>query len=137
MRSNYSKSSIDAKNHRNTYNNFQFCTHITKHLTQIIKHRTHIISYMYIVLNTRSKNYIYTHIRVKGRDLTQSYDKSPYTYRKLQKSRVPTQQRNLKFDYKTTADRLRKVSWSDYSHPTVVVKQVYGIHTFPLTAKVV
>ena len=35
----------------------------------------------------------------------------------------------------TIAERLRMVSWSNDSHPTCVVKLVYGIPTFPLTAK--
>ena len=39
------------------------------------------------------------------------------------------------FDYTTIADRLRTVSWSNNSHPTGVVKPVYGYPTFPLTTK--
>ena len=34
-------------------------------------------------------------------------------------------------------DRLRTVSWSNDGHPNGVVKQVYGIPSFPLTAKAV
>ena len=41
------------------------------------------------------------------------------------------------FDYTTVVDRLRKVSWSNNSHPTGVVKPVYGYPTFPLTTKAV
>ena len=41
------------------------------------------------------------------------------------------------FDYITIADRLRTVSWGVDSHPTGVVEPVYGIPTFPLTAKAV
>ena len=41
------------------------------------------------------------------------------------------------FDYTTIADRLRMVSWSNNSYQTDVVKPVYGIQTFPLTAKAV
>ena len=41
------------------------------------------------------------------------------------------------FDYTTIADRLRTVSWSNNSHPTGVVKPVYGYQTFPLTTKAV
>ena len=41
------------------------------------------------------------------------------------------------FDYTTIADRLRTVSWGNDSHPAGVVKPVYGIPTFPLTAKAV
>ena len=33
------------------------------------------------------------------------------------------------------ADRLGMVSWRNDSHPTDVVKPVYGIPTFPLTTK--
>ena len=35
------------------------------------------------------------------------------------------------------ADWLRTVSWDNDSHPTVVAKPVYGISTFPFTAKAV
>ena len=31
-----------------------------------------------------------------------------------------------KFDYRSVADRLRTVSWSNYGHPTGVVNLVYG-----------
>ena len=64
-------------------------------------------------------------IREKGRDLTQSYDKSPYTNRNIIMAKW---QHNAtkKFDYTAVADRLRTVSWSNYSHPTGVVNLVYG-----------
>ena len=39
------------------------------------------------------------------------------------------------FDYTTTADRLRTVSWGNDSNLTGVVKPVYGIPTFPRTTK--
>ena len=38
-----------------------------------------------------------------------------------------------KFDYTAVADRLRTVSWSNYSHPTGVVNLVYGPN-LPVTA---
>ena len=47
---------------------------------------------------------------------------------------MTTQKRHQNFDYTTIADRLSTVSWSNNSHPAVVVKPVYGIPTFPLTA---
>ena len=50
---------------------------------------------------------------------------------------MTTQTRNKNFDYTTIADRLRTVSWSNDSYQTGAVKPVYGIPTFPLTAKVV
>ena len=41
------------------------------------------------------------------------------------------------FDYTTIVDRLRTVSWGIESHQTGVVKPVYGIPNFPVTAKAV
>ena len=75
--------------------------------------------------------------REKGRDLTQSYDKSPYTDRKIQKATWQHKNDTKNFDYTTIADRLRTVSWDNDRHPTGVVKPVYGIPTLPLTAKAV
>ena len=75
--------------------------------------------------------------REKGRDLTQSYDKSPYTNGQFEKRKVTTTTKNAtkNVDYTGIADRLRKVSWSNVSQPTGVVQPVYGITTFPLSAK--
>ena len=52
------------------------------------------------------------------RDLTQAYDKSPFTNRKqiIPKSKVTAQKRYHNFDDTTIADRLRTVSWSNDSH---------------------
>ena len=52
----------------------------------------------------------------KGRDLTQSYDKSPNTQRKKQKATQQHKNATKNLDYTTIADRLRLVSWSDDSH---------------------
>ena len=41
------------------------------------------------------------------------------------------------FDYKTIADRLRTVSWSNNSQQTGVEKPVHKRTTFPLTATAV
>ena len=71
------------------------------------------------------------YLRVKGRDLTQS---AP-TPTEKSKKQCDNTKRNQIFDYTTIADQLREVSWSNDSHLTVVVKPVYGIQTFPLTAK--
>ena len=71
----------------------------------------------------------------KGRNLTHSYDKSPYTDRKIQKARWKHKNATKNFDYTTIADRLRTVSWDNDSHQTGVIKPAYGIPTFPLTAK--
>ena len=52
--------------------------------------------------------------REKGRNLTQSYDKSPYTDRKKsKKQRDNTKKRHQNFDYTTIADRLRTVFIND------------------------
>ena len=42
----------------------------------------------------------------KGRDLTQSYDKSPYFHRKVQKAVTTQNKTKQNFDYTTIADRL-------------------------------
>ena len=60
--------------------------------------------------------------------------KAPKATEKIQKQRDNTKTPPKKFDYTTIADRLRTVSWGNDSHPTGVVKPVYGIPTFPLTA---
>ena len=59
--------------------------------------------------------------REKGRDLTQSYDKAhtPTEMSKGQSDNINNATK--KFDYTAVADRLRTVSWSNYSHPTGVV----------------
>ena len=58
--------------------------------------------------------------REKERNLSQSYHKSPYTNRKLN-NLLTTQKRHKKnFHYTTIVDRLRAVSWSNNSHPTVM-----------------
>ena len=68
--------------------------------------------------------------------MTPSYDKSPYTHRKIQKAKW--QRKNAtSFNYTTIADRLMAVSWSNDSHLTGVVEPVCEHPTFPLTAKVV
>ena len=69
-------------------------------------------------------------LREKERDLTQSYDKSPYTDRKIQKATWQDKNATKNFDYTTIADRLRTVSWGNDSHPTGVFKPVYGIPSF-------
>ena len=60
----------------------------------------------------------------KGRNLTQSYDKSPCTHRKLYKTKWQHKNTTKNFDYTAIADRLRTVSWGNDSHPTGVVKPV-------------
>ena len=66
------------------------------------------------------------------RDLTQSYDKRPYTHRKIQKATWQHKNATKNFDYTTIADRLRNISY-----PTGVVKPVYERSTFPVTTTAV
>ena len=70
----------------------------------------------------------------KGRDLTQSYDKIPYTHRKIQKAMWQLKKATKNFDYTMSAYQLRTVSWSNDSHQTGVVKPVNAIPTYQLTA---
>ena len=74
--------------------------------------------------------------REEERDLTQSYlkKKKPLRRQKTPKSKITTKNDTKIFDSTMIKDRLKTVSWSNDSHPTGVVKPVYGI---PLTAKAV
>ena len=74
--------------------------------------------------------------REKGRDLTQSYNKSPYTNNMSLGLSDNTNNSTKRFHYTAVADRLRAVSWSNYGNPTGVVNLVYG-PTFPLPATAV
>ena len=78
-----------------------------------------------------------TKVYKKGRDLTQPYDKSPYTSRKFKKKLGENTKRHQNFDNTMIANRLRTVSLSIECHQTGVDNPVYGISTFPLTAKAV
>ena len=89
------------------------------------------------VITQRLQNDLGRSVGEKGRDLTQSCDKNPYTHRTIQKATWQHKNATKNFDYTTIADRLRTVSWSNSSHPTGVVKPVYERSTFPLTATAV
>ena len=54
----------------------------------------------------------------KERDLTQSYNKSPYTNRKFRKAKWQHKNASQNFDFTTIADQLRTVSWSNRSYNT-------------------
>ena len=76
----------------------------------------------------------YTDWEKNGRDLTQSYDKSPYNNRNVKganwQHKTPPKR---KFDYIAIADRLRTVSLSNYIRPAGVVNK-YTDPTFHLPA---
>ena len=75
--------------------------------------------------------------REKGKDLTQSYDKSPHTTKKIQKAKWQHKNANKNFNYTTITERLMTVSWSNDSQPADVVTSVSGIPTFQFTTKAV
>ena len=60
-----------------------------------------------------------------------------FIYLPTEKSKKQRKTATKNFDDTTIADRLRMVSWVNNSHPTGVVKPVYGIPTLPLTTKAV
>ena len=59
-------------------------------------------------------------------DLTQSYDKSPYTDKQIQNATWQNKNATKNFDYTTIADRLRTVSLGKDSHQLVWWKRLTG-----------
>ena len=74
------------------------------------------------------------HTKRKGEIWLSPMTKTPSPIQKSKKQSVNTKTTE-NFDYTTIVDRFRVVSWGNDSHPTGVAKPVYGITTFPLTAK--
>ena len=71
--------------------------------------------------------------REKEGDLTQSYDKTPYTKTEIRKPKDNTQTPpKTSITQRLRTDLGRSVGVT--SHPTGVIKPVYGYPTFPLTA---
>ena len=67
----------------------------------------------------------------KGKDLNQSYDKSPYTNRNVKRAKWQHKNVTKTFDYTAIADRLRMVNLSNYNCSwlwTVCRLGVYIIH---------
>ena len=62
---------------------------------------------------------------------------NPIYRQNIKKIKVTAKYTAKTFDYTTTADQLRTVSWSKYSCPTGVIKLVCGIPTITLTTKAV
>ena len=99
------------------------------------------VSYLDLLLSIRRDGQLGTSLydkcddfKRKGRDLTQSKDKSPYSYRKIKNATWPNKNTTKNFDYTTIADQLRVLSWSNNSFPTGMVNER---PTSPLTTKVV
>ena len=79
-----------------------------------IWHTLILIHYFFIGLHLLfQKTNLFLFYREKGRDLTQSYDKSPFTNRNVKGQGDNTNNATKKFDYRAVADRLRTVSWSN------------------------
>ena len=74
-----------------------------------------LLSKMNVLFKTRDRYLYYCLLvqREKEGDLTQSYDKTPYTNRKFENQRTTHTNATKNFDYTTIADRLRTVSWSN------------------------
>ena len=70
-------------------------------------------SFYYFVIWIIKCNDFDSYEREKEGDLTQSYDKTPYTNRKFENQRTTYTNATKNFDYTTIADRLRTVSWSN------------------------
>ena len=106
----------------------------------------HVIYVLYIALEEDATCIIlhFIHIktqnliREKGRDLTQSFGKSPYTNREIQKASWQHKNRHKKnsITQRLWTDSGRSVGVTSVN-PTGVVKPVYERSTFPPTATVV
>ena len=93
------------------------------------KANTYIIDTSFLDLNMKDTGKrLGSSSEKKGRDLTQSYYKSPYTNANVKRATRQHKDVNKKFDYSAIADRLRTVSWSNYSHPTRMGYRFYKAH---------
>ena len=80
---------------------------------------------------------MYIHIKSKRKGSDSVLWQKPLHPQKNEKATWQHKNAARKFDYTTIADRLRAVGWSNDSHPTGVVKPVYGILIYPLIVKAV
>ena len=108
-----------------------YCCFIARALVVVCTKYVHVHKVQslkfHIRFGTGENMYMYKSVlKEKGRDLTQSHDKRPYTNGNVKRAKCQHKQRHKKFDYTAVADRLRTVSWSNYGHPTGVVNLVYG-----------
>ena len=74
--------------------------------------------------NNEQYDFVSWFLTRKGRDMTQSYDKSPYTNRNAKRAKRQHKQRHKKVRLHSGFGQT--VSWSNYGHPTGVVNLVYG-----------
>ena len=93
-------------------------------LFTLILHAMHIVA--------SDLNIIQSHKEKKGRVLTRHMTKAPIPTEMSKGQSDNTNNATKKFDYTAIADRLRTVSWNNYSHPTVGVNW-FTDHTSPLS----
>ena len=91
-----------------------------------------LAQYSYILI-CNTKQYVYK--EKKEGDQTQSYDKTPKTADNSKTKGQHTKATKTSITQRLRTDIGRSVGVT--SHPTGVVKPVYGYPTFPLTAKAV
>ena len=92
---------------------------------------------VHIVLNP-IENGVYILVEEKKEDIRLCpMTRAPTATEKSKKQHDNIKNATKNFDYTTIADRLRTVSWDNSSHPSGVVKPVYGRSTFQLTATAV
>ena len=80
------------------HKNKKYTTHVSKKLTSIlnVKILVNPLSTLNVKKITLRAIFLHEHLIEKGRDLTQSYDKSPYTNRNVKKGKVTHKQRHKK-----------------------------------------
>ena len=102
-----------------------------------LKHSTTIAPFSTIALDKRYIHDTMKHTMRQKEKRTRSDSASPMTKAPKFNNQLTTQKHHQNFDYTTIADRLSTVGWSNNSHPTGVVKPVYGYPTLPLTTTAV
>ena len=70
--------------------------------------------------------YIIGITRRTQKNLTQSDDKSPQTNTNVKKAKWQHKRATKKFDYTAIANRLKTVTWNNYSNPTRMVNRLSG-----------
>ena len=86
----------------------------------------------FILWRAPINSYMYLLWREKGRDLTKSYDKSPYTHRKIQNATRQHKNATKNFDYTIIEADLRQSVGVMIVIQLVWLNRFYGITTFSL-----
>ena len=96
----------------NTIPVFDFVVLCRTHEPKVCDYAIKVVYHLLYFSSETAKSTL-TNIEEKRRDLTQSYDKSPYTHRKTKTTRQHKKCHQKNFDYTTISGRLRTVSWSN------------------------